>query len=495
MPLQSARTDWAISGWWVGRELGRGRYAEESVSRNQLIALWVRATAEPKPNVKHLAEDLAAWMGTLGSAEWVARRFSPEASRRLRLGTNEVLGGVDQWDLVSAVAVEYGDTFARCSAGVVADVRLERPVGLPARIAQVLRKYEDGPPRTAARQAMVTSEACGTVVASRNHADHYIENPNRFRSAIVAASMRSYNGKLTEYRERIDDVSDERVSASVAAAIERLTELYGEADVSDRLPTEHEISYVEHKLDRFLTKSNSTRFRSDLPLLEGSTLYTTADVHGEAWRRARRNLLRLYMDAAELDENTIAEVYGSNFARARQDLQRALIRASARKSASDLDTSHLELGYRSTEIKTLFTQARSYLAQTPIESNNAWSWKWNGQAMCWERAIALEILADAGSVAGHSASALEQTLRERYDQVRPSDTLAPTRTASISLALQLTRGALAMAIHDDDVFGNDGVELVGSRKPDQTWSEKTADVLSALRGHRVAWDRLTGNAG
>ena len=120
MPLQSARTDWAISGWWVGRELGRGRYAEESVSRNQLIALWVRATAEPKPNVKHLAEDLAAWMGTLGSAEWVARRFSPEASRRLRLGTNEVLGGVDQWDLVSAVAVEYGDTFARCSAGVVA---------------------------------------------------------------------------------------------------------------------------------------------------------------------------------------------------------------------------------------------------------------------------------------------------------------------------------------------------------------------------------------
>ncbi|MGB6052616.1 MAG: hypothetical protein WBG14_17450, partial [Rhodococcus sp. (in: high G+C Gram-positive bacteria)] len=95
----------------------------------------------------------------------------------------------------------------------------------------------------------------------------------------------------------------------------------------------------------------------------------------------------------------------------------------------------------------------------------------------------------------HGASALEQALRERYDQVRPSDTLAPTRTASISLALQLTRGALAMAIHDDDVFGNDGVELVGSRKPGQTWSEKTADVLSALRGHRVAWDRLTGNAG
>ncbi|KZF06653.1 hypothetical protein A2J03_24175 [Rhodococcus sp. EPR-157] len=494
MPPQSANTDWATSGWWVGRELDRGRFAEESISRNQLIALWVRETAEPKPNVKHLAEDLAAWMGTLGSAEWVAQRFSSEASRRLRLGTNEVLGGVDVWDLVSAVAVEYGDTLARCSAGVVADVRLERPVGLPARIAQVLRKYEDGPPRTAARHAMVNSEACGTVVKSRNHADRYIDNPNRYRSAIVAASMRSYNGKLTEYRERIDDSSDDKVSDSIAAAIERLTELYGEADVSDRLPAEHEISYVEDKLDRFLTGASSSRFRSDLPLLEGSTLYTTADVRGEAWRRARRNLLRLHMDSVELDENTITEVYGSNFARARQDLQRALIRESARKSASELDTAHLELGYRSTETKTLFSQASSYLAQTPIESDNAWSWKWDGRAMCWERAIALEILADAGSVAGHGASALEQTLRERYDQVRPSDTLAPTRTASITLALQLTRGALASVIHDDDVFGNDGVDLVGSRKPGQTWAEKTADVLSALRGHRVAWDRLTGKA-
>lgn len=494
MPSQSASTGWVTSKWWVSRELGGGRFADGVISRNQLIALWVRAAPEPKPNIKHLAEDLAAWMGMLGSTQWVAQRFSAEASRRLRVGTNDALGGTEEWDLVSAVAAEYADTFARCSADVVTDVRMERPVGLPARIAQLLRKYEDGPPRTAARHAMAHSEACGRVVESYRRADHFVAAPFRYRSAIVAASMRSYNGKLTEYRERIDDSSDPKVSDSIAAAIERLTEIYGEADVSDRLPTQQEIAFVEDKLDRFLEESSPTSLRSDLPLLEGSTLYTAADVLGEAWRRTRRNLLRLHIDAAELNESTVAEVYGSNYARARQDLQRALIRESAKKTSGCADSAAPDVGYRSAEIKTLFAQACLHVTNTAIESENAWGWKWSGRAMCWERAMAISVLSGSCPIDDQGADSLEKTFSEHYDRAGPTNALAPNRTASIALAMQLTRGALAAALHDDDVFGINGVELVGNKKSGQTWAEKTADVLHELRGHRAAWNRLTDNA-
>ncbi|ORI21167.1 hypothetical protein [Rhodococcus sp. 1168] len=514
MPYRSSDSSWVTSGWWAADASRTGRVADESISRTQLIQLWVKAAPEPKPNVKHLAEDLAKWMSELGSTAWVVQTTSPEAARRMRQGINQVLDERDIWDDVSTVTAQYADPFARCSAGVVTEVKRERPRGLPNAISTAVRRYEDGPPRTAARNSMIAEVDCGTVTASRPHADTFVENLESYRDAIVAAAMRAYSGKLTEYLERTDDHFDESTRATLIAALDDLTERYGEPDAADRLPTPVESRFVDETLSKFLTARAADQPASDTPLLQGSTLYTTADVAGEAWRRANRNLLRLHINAVPLDDELIARVYGSNLKRATQDLQRKLLREEHHRSVSDrpadIDTvltqpqlylvpDH-DLGHRSAMLRALFRQAWEHVSNSDVESTNPWEWTAGGTSTCWERRTVLEILGAYANLETDHYSELvdniesgqvERAIAHRYDTERPADTLAENRKASISFATRLLRGALAISLHDDDILGGDGFEVVGQRASGQTWAQKTAEVLRTLHGYRENWNLLT----
>lgn len=514
MPYRPPDSSWVTSGWWADDTSQTGRAAAESISRTQLIHLWVKVAPEPKPNIKHLAEDLARWMSELGSATWVVQASSPEAARRMRQGINQILGGRDIWDDVCTVTARYADPFARCSAGIVSEVKRERPRDLPNAISKALRKYEDGPPRTSARNSMIGVVECGTVTASRAHADTFVENPEIYRGAIIAAAMRAYSGKLTEYLERTDDHIDESTRSALIAALDDLTERYGEPDAADRLPTPSESRFVDGTLSKFLSAREADQPVSDAPLIQGSTLYTTADVAGEAWRRAKRNLLRLHINGVPFDDELIARVYGSNLKRATQDLQRKLLREEHHSSVSDRPANFDavptlpqrrsvpddDLEHRRTVLRALFRQAWEHVSTSEVESTNPWGWTAGGTSPCWERATVLEILgAYANLDADHfseledniQSGQIERAIAHRYDTERPADTLAANRRASISFATRLLCGALAISLNDDDIVGGDGFEVVGQRASGQTWAQKTAEVLRTLHEYRDTWNLLT----
>lgn len=504
--------DWTTSGWWIGREFGDGRRAEESVTRNELIELWVKASPSPKPNVRHFAEDLAKWTSELGTRAWVELLTGPEAVRRMRQGTNQVTIGVDIWDMVCDIAAAYGDPFARCSADVVRDVRKERPLDLSRALATEIRKYEDGPPRTAARNAMIGSEECGSVVSSRDHADRFVADATPFKSAIVASAVRAYCGRLVDYLDRIADVSEHVDLEILSGVIERMTGEYGEPDIADRLPTVEEIEFVDTRLTWYLDRAGAAVTDSDMPLVQGSNLYTVSDVVGEAWRRARRNLVKLHIGEVELTDDLVVRVYKSNFARATQDMQRKIFR-STRQTASiesrqeydgfapSVQSFDITLGYRGALMRLLFDRAHMYVSTSLIESNHLWGGAFDGPSPCWEREVVLEILAsDAFTLSDGSVSEIAEfvdrgatraMVRHLYDIRRPTNTLAPTPAKSITLALQLLQGSLAMAIDDDDIFGGDGIELVGHKAAEQTWAQKSAEIVRDLRKHRDGWTELT----
>lgn len=500
------------SGWWIGRELGDGRRAEASLTRNELIELWVKASPSPKPNVKHFAEDLAKWTSELGTRAWVEELTVPEAARRMRQGTNQTAIGVEIWDMVCGIAAAYGDPFARCSADVVQNVRKERPRNLPRAMASAIRKYEDGPPRTAARNAMIGSEACGAVVSSRGHADRFVADAEPFKNAIVASAVRAYSGRLVDYLDRIADVSEQEDLEILSAAIERMTDEYGEPDIADRLPTVEEIEFADARLHWYLDQTGIAATDSEIPLVQGSNLYTISDVVGEGWRRARRNLVRLHIDEVELTDDLVVRVYKSNLNRATQDLQRKVFK-SARQSTSpeaQQESDHasssvhpigVALGYRGVLMRLLFDRAHAYVSKSLIESNHPWGGAFDGPWPCWEREIVLDILAsDAQALSDGSVSEIAEfvdrgaaraMVRHLFDIHKPTNTLAPTPDKSITLVLQLLQGSLAMAIGDDDVIGSDGIELVGHKAVGQTWAQKSAAVLQDLRKHRRGWTELT----
>lgn len=508
MPERPPNNAWASTGWWIGKALRGGAPAGTSISRTQLIDMWVRETPSPKPNVKHLAEDLAKWMGELGATTWIADLSSLEAARRMRQGINQLLDGTEIWDEVSGVAGTYGDPLARSSARVITDVKRERPAGLSSRISAVLRKYEDGTPRTAARNAMITLDECGLVLTSRSRADTFVNSPEQFEPAVVAAAMRAYSGKLTTYLDRTDDCLDDSTCDALAATIEHLTGLYGEPDAADRLPTAAEIALVHERLGKHLAKKSGAESYFDSPLIADATLYTVSDVAGEAWRRANRNLLRIVIDGVDLTDELVAQVYGSNYKRAIQDLRRRLLRERqltaephpAERTGEPTAIGREDEGYRRSALIDLFRRAATHVRNCTVVLAGPWGERSNDTPPCWERRVVLELLGgyedtatgQAFDLASNvEAGLLERVLRDRFASDCPSDALAPDGRRSVSLAVQLLRGALAMALHNDDVHGADGFDIAGQKNHGQSWSQKTAEVLHDLNRHRNTWNLLT----
>ncbi|KJF24934.1 hypothetical protein C7T36_13920 [Rhodococcus sp. AD45-ID] len=503
----SGSSDWAVSGWWIGRELGRGGRAEATLTRNDLIELWVKASASPKPNIRHFAEDLTTWTHELGATEWVETMTTPEVARRMRQGVNEVATGVEIWDMVSMIAAEYADPFARCSANVVRDVRAERPRGLSTAMVDSIRPLEENHPRTAARNAMIATEQCGTVTSTRDHADRFVETPQSFTSEIVAAAMRGYSGKLVDYLDRIADDDGNEDLEILSSAIEDMTIRYGEPDVADRSPSAEEIEFVERTLESYLNRRIVDTGDLDRPLIQGSNLYTSSDVVGETWRRARRNMLKLHIAEIELTDDLVTRVYKSNRHRATQDLRRKLFRSADRTAHAQhpesygLEHTELALGYRGALMRLLFARARTYVMDSSIESSHPWGEKYEGPLPCWEREVVLGILqSDAETVVDGSVpevaafidrGAVRPMVRHLLEVHRPTNTLAPSPTKSVALVMQLLQGALAMAINDDDIFAGDGIELVGKKAAGQTWTQKSAEIIRRLRTHRDEWTELT----
>lgn len=360
------KASWVGEQWWAATAQGR------TISRRRLAVLWSKAAAAPKPRHKEFVDELKGWSGLLGDGrEWVRARYGPLAAFLAR--TDSAQDEPAGWLAVSRLYAAYGDPLARFTAQFAAAAHAYRPRGLPHTLGDSVKCYELQVPPTV-RAAMVRGhgrEEEGGVIDSASAADEFVADPERRRDEYHALAMRRYASVLLE--KLADFADDPRAQAAFTEQIAALA-VFGDPEQPPRQPLPAERARAEQLLGAQIRADRRLREDPDLP---------------EAYRRARKTLLRWQVEGRELVD---ARIIYRKLTSARLDAGRAEQRIARTEVLVDPEflLAHADLatdvaGYREVRDAQILARAHACLVEYRAPGPD-------GEDACWEKSLALAVL-------------------------------------------------------------------------------------------------------
>ncbi|WP_157101228.1 hypothetical protein [Nocardia shimofusensis] len=416
------KASWVSESWWAPTA------ADRTTTRRKLAVLWSKAAAAPKPRHKEFVDELKGWSGQLGDGrEWARAKYGPLAAFLAR--TDSAQDEPAGWLAVSRMYADYGDPLARFTAGFAAAAHEYRPRGLPHRLGDSVKCYELQVPPTV-RAAMVREHGgvgTGGVLDSAAAADDFVADPERHHDDYRALAMRRYASVLLE--KMADFADDPRARAAFTEQIAALA-VFGDPEQPPRAPLPEEHARAEQLLGVQIRADPRLREDPDLP---------------EAYLRARRTLLRWQVEGRELVD---ARIIYRKLRSARLDAGRAEQRVARSEVPIDAEllSVHADLaiepaGYREVRDAQILSRARACLSEYRAPSPD-------GSGDCWEKSLALGVLAAPGELLPASADPAELVRTawkqgcDRTGAARPEGAVS----ASVEAAARLVDALLFLAV-------------------------------------------------
>uniref|UniRef100_UPI0005925A28 hypothetical protein n=1 Tax=Nocardia higoensis TaxID=228599 RepID=UPI0005925A28 len=366
------KANWVCESWWAATP------AQRSTTRRKLAVLWSKAAAAPKPRHKEFVDELKGWSGRLADGrEWVRAEYGPLAMFLAR--TDSACDEPAGWLEVSRMFTDYADPLARFTAQFAAAAHEYRPRGLPHELGDSVKCYELQVPPTV-RAAMVREhggEGAGGVLDSAVTADEFVADPDCHHDDYHALAMRRYASVLLE--KLADFADDPRAQAAFTEQIAALA-VFGDPEQPARAPLPEEHARAERLLGAQIRADERLREDPDLP---------------EAYRRARKTLLRWQVEGRELVD---ARIIYRKLKSARLDAGRAEQRRARAEVPVDAEflLAHADLavdaeGYRAVRDAQIVARAHACLSGYRAPGPD-------GSGDCWEKSLALGVLAGPGEL-------------------------------------------------------------------------------------------------
>lgn len=402
------KASWVSESWWAQAS------ADRTLTRRRLAVLWSRAAAAPKPRHKEFVDELKGWSGQLGDGrEWVRAKYGSLAAFLAR--TDSAQDEPTGWLGVSRMYADYGDPLARFTAQFAAAAHEYRPRGLPHKLGDSVKCYELQVPPTV-RAAMVRQhggDGAGGVLDSAAAADDFVADPDRHHDDYRVLAMRRYASVLLE--KLADFADDPRAQAAFAEQIAALA-VFGDPERPPRAPLPEEHARAEQMLGAQIRADRRLREDPDLP---------------EAYRRARATLLRWQVEGRELVD---ARIIYRKLTSARLDAGRAQRRVARSEVLVDAEmlSAHADLAVEATEYREIRDAQILSRARACLSGYRAP--KPDGTGDCWEKFLALGLLAAPGELLPASADPAE-LVRTAWEQ-RCAETRAGRPEGAVSASAE-----------------------------------------------------------
>lgn len=400
MNPSSSEKPYPPSDWWHDG-------TDATTTRNELLEKWRRLAPPFDGDGKSYADELNGWSREFGGTGWVAtdyHRSLPTLLTSPRLATPEA----DGWNAVTALLVDYLDTFGRYTASWTTTLWELRPRrGLTRQTRDGLRTIARRGP-SAVRTGM--TRPADSVIATRAAADAFLAALVARRPADQATALLAYAAGLDAYcagsaMAEGPDGPTETLEAHRSEIASLLPETPMPAPRDDDRAAERTAIANDVLLDTLDPRLLSPRFAEHL---------------GEAWARVVRTCVNRLADGRPLDG---PERY---LAKRLKDVEAEYYRGLARTGRHVVPLADQEPKPRDDGPGDLVTEARLILQPHA--------------ATDWATAVAVGVL--AGDGLGMTASELRNHIAERWQTDRPERL---TRRGATNAVIHVLRAAIERA--------------------------------------------------
>ena len=439
------------------------------ISRTDFVAWWARTAAKPDGDLKNFTTDLGGWAGAAGRRQWVKDRFGGAATEAL---TSPRLRPPPPgpWESVSESFGLVVDGLARVTCTLRSQVVAAAPKKLTSGVNSQIRECARAV-GTEMRKLLTSPDSeFGDVLRDEDAAVSFLAQAAANVDALRPAAMAAFVLKVKEYLQKNRAALLDRDRVVLENWVTEMTAHWGDPGDPGREPTDIERVDVEALLVEELSRHRDWFFdeRSIRP-----------ELIGEAWRRARRTLLKWKVAGRDV---THAGILHTTVQSLEIERWRERVRTDISLDADPALEQQLPPSAYTPDpfaLRTVFAAAAAWLDSYPeFPAGPARSWELRTtQAILRAASAAVEQMPDSG----FSNSDLRALVVRLWERDTPADARSATPDQAAGYVVMLAR--MALARHLDAV---EDFELAGAPDDGQRNIDRYAHINELLEDNRVA---------